>query len=428
MTTPQPRAMTDLEMAPAPTTSSQEIQGKGSNHIASSPDATNDKSRPEMSYLMLRIKYFSPAWFASVMGVGVSGGILYTYPFHARWLEILGEVIWAISLGMLGVFSVLFCARFVLFPKQFMKMLKHPGQSTFLGCIPMAFCTTINMIHNIWGQDGWLACYILWWFNVVMSLATCWGVTVSMFYLHKRTATMLNATMILPIVSVVVCAATGTLFWDNVPHHLQGLQLVVCIMLWANGQCLAFGFVTVYLWRLLSIGMVPPALVISNFLPVGPLGQGSFGILFMSSAAQKYLLRQFPNDALDAEVMGQLTNTASRVVFTQFYEFLGIFIALFLQGFAFFWLFVAFTCLAYTPPKQFAIGWWGLTFPLGTFALGTARMGVELDSLAFRIISGISGVMVCLFTLICVLGSIRDGIIGNKIFLASQDETDPLEQ
>ncbi|KAG5365760.1 putative transporter PB10D8.04c/PB10D8.05c/PB10D8.06c/PB10D8.07c [Yarrowia sp. B02] len=418
----------DLEMAPAPTTSSQETQGKGFSQTGSSHDTPAKNDRPHMSYLMFRIKYFSPAWFASVMGVGVSGGILYTFPFHARWLEILGEVIWAISLGMLGVFSAMFLARFAFFPRQFMKMLRHPGQSTFIGCVPMAFCTTINMIHNIWGQDAWLACYILWWFNVVMSLCTCWGVAVSMFFLHKRTPQMLNCTMLLPIVSVVVCAATGTLFWDNIPHHLQGLQLVVCIMLWANGQCLAFAFVTVYIWRLLSIGMVPPALVISNFLPVGPLGQGSFGILLMSSAAQKYLLRQFPNEALDAEIVGQLTHTASRVVFTQFYEFLGIFVALFLQGFAFFWLFVAFTCLIYTPPKQFSIAWWGLTFPLGTFALGTARMGYELDSLAFRILSSIAGVMVCLFTLTCALGSIRDGLLGDKIFVAAQDETDPLDQ
>lgn len=387
-----------------------------------------EKTRETMSYIMLRIKYFSPAWFASVMGVGVSGGILYTFPFHARWLEILGEVIWAASLGMLCVFSVMFIARFILFPRQFMKMLKHPGQSAFIGCIPMAWCTTINMIHNIWGEDAWLACYILWWFNVIMSLCTCYGVALSSFFLHKRSPQMINATLLLPIVSVVVCAASGTVFWDSIPHHLQGLQLVMCIMLWANGQCLAFAFVTVYIWRLLSIGMVPPALVISNFLPVGPLGQGSFGILLMSSAAQKYLLRQFPNTALDSEVVHELSDIAGRVVFTQFYSFLGIFVALFLQGFAFFWLFVSFTCLFYTPPKKFAIGWWGLTFPLGTFALGTGRMGLELDSLAFRIIGSISGVMVCLFTLVCVLGSIRYGLYGNDIFLAAQDETDPLEQ
>lgn len=424
--TPHLRPMEDIEMAPAPTSSSQETHGKGCA-LTSSPDPVSKHTQPHVSYVMLRIKYFSPAWFASVMGVGVSGGILYTFPFHARWLEILGEVIWAISLGMLGLFSVMFIARFVLFPRQFMKMLKHPGQSTFIGCVPMAFCTTINMVHNIWGQDAWLACYIMWWFIVIMSLATCWGVAVSMFFLHKRTPQMLNATMLLPIVSVVVCAATGTVFWDDVPHHLQGLHLIVCIMLWANGQCLTFAFIAIYLWRLLSIGMVPPALVISNFLPVGPLGQGSFGILLMSSAAQKYLLRQFPNVSLDPEVVSELTDITGRVVFTQVYAFLGIFVALFLQGFAFFWLFVAFSCLAYTPPKKFGMGWWGLTFPLGTFALGTGRMGLELDSLAFRILGSISGVMVCIFSLVCFLGSVRYGVFKDDIFRAAQDETDSLE-
>lgn len=322
---------------------------------------------------------YSPAAYAAVMGIGIAGGLLYEFPYKARWLEVCGIIFWAVALGLFALSTIIMILRLFIFPSQFHKMSRHIGQSAFLGCIPMGFATIINMVHYIWGEKSWRATYAMWWIDVAMSLASAWIVVFAMFAYHERAIESTNATILLPVVALVVAAATGFLICNNLPNHLQKMTATISLMMWGNGQAVAFAFTTVYLNRLL-LGKLPPrAIMISNFLPIGPLGQGAFGIMNMSQL----------------DIFGSYQREVS--VFSTA-------IAVIMLGYASFWMFIAFCASIFHPPKQFHMSFWGLTFPLGTYASACYKVGIYLP--AFKPIGCAVTVFVVLAALFCTAFSL----------------------
>lgn len=73
-------------------------------------------------------------------------------------------------------------ARYTLFRGVWRTMLRHPVQSLYLGCFPMGFATIIiaavNVLHNYFEFGGPTFLYILWslwWADVAVSVAVCFG-------------------------------------------------------------------------------------------------------------------------------------------------------------------------------------------------------------------------------------------------------------
>lgn len=64
---------------------------------------------------------------------------------------------------------------------------------------------------------------------------------------------------------------------------------------------------------------------------------------------------------------------------------LGFFVALIMWGFGILWLVFALASIYKSRPFPFNMGWWGFTFPIGTFAIGTISLGVEMPSTFFRV-------------------------------------------
>ena len=61
-------------------------------------------------------------------------------------------------------------------------MMRHPVQSLYLGCYPMGFATliiaSVGIVYEHFGYGGTRFLYTLyglWWFDVAMSLAVCFG-------------------------------------------------------------------------------------------------------------------------------------------------------------------------------------------------------------------------------------------------------------
>ncbi|ANB12100.1 Ssu1p [Sugiyamaella lignohabitans] len=355
------------------------------------------------SYLLARVNYFTPAWFAAVMGVGISSIILYTFPFNARWLRILGVIIWGFNMGLFGIANILFVSRFLLHPAAFAQLLRDPTQSVFLGCWPMGFATIINMTDLQFGRDAWKATYAMWWIDVFVSLFTAWYVVFCMYSKHDRKSTeSINATILLPVVAVVVASSTGALITANLPKQLQESTIIITALLWGNGELLGFTCTAIYIHRLLRSNLPPSQLAISNFLPVGPLGQGSFGIIIITSNLATLLAER-----------QVLTVPESALV-----RYAGIGIAMAMMGYACFWVSIAFLAILTDPPKSFNPGWWGLTFPLGTFVLGWYRLADETGLLAFKVLGAIFGGIEVLLALTCTIQSINHAVIHDTLFRA----------
>jgi len=107
-------------------------------------------------------------------------------------------------------------------------------------------------------------------------------------------------------------------------------------------------------------------------LPLGPFGQGAFGIMQLGKDAREV----FPKVDFLSPLAGEVFYAA------------GTLFALIMWGFALVWIFFAIATLCRCR-FQFNIGWWAFIFPLGVFTLATIMFGSEFQSPVFNILGTI---------------------------------------
>ncbi|KAB8203735.1 voltage-dependent anion channel [Aspergillus parasiticus] len=245
-------------------------------------------------------------WFSVTMGTGI-----------------ISVVVFAFNVLLLAIGYVITALRYSLYPEIFTVMITHPVQSIFLGAITMSFATIVNMFCFVcvpaWGEWAKNFAWGMWIFDAVLSVITA----LSLPFLCETQLSSMTAVWLLPIVS---CHALWTVI---VSYALWGIGLPLAMMV-----------------------MVPPkAVIVSVFLPLDPLSQGSFGILKLGKAARTI----FPQTHT-------LQASSSDVFYT-----VGSLVALILWAFALVWLFFALASIVRCKSFPFNIGWWGFTFPLGVF-------------------------------------------------------------
>lgn len=130
-------ANNNANAAPAPTAAAPCNGGSG---IKISPCgavvATNEKDNRGWRKI---VRNFTPSWFSVSMGTGVVSILLHNLPYNAHWVWYISAVVFCLNIFLFITFSLITITRYVLYPEIWNVMIKHPSQSLFLGCIPMAF-------------------------------------------------------------------------------------------------------------------------------------------------------------------------------------------------------------------------------------------------------------------------------------------------
>lgn len=202
---------------------------------------------------------------------------------------------------------------------------------------------------------------------------------------HNHRHETMTAAWLLPIVAPIVAAASGGTVASVLPNPNHALlTCIVSYVLWGTGLPFAFVVITIYFHRLVIYRLPPQEVIVSVFLPLGPLGQGGFSLMTIGNVAREV----FP-------ATGTLHPMAGEVIYV-----LGFMVALVLWAFGLVWCFFA---IASVGRKRFPfnMGWWGFTFPTGIYAMSTMTMGRELPSAFFRI-----------FGTVCLPLTEEDGVTG----------------
>ena len=188
--------------------------------------------------------------------------------------------------------------------------------------------------------------------------------------LHETQLATITAAWLLPIVSTIVAAASGGIV-ANVLHDPQQVLWTVTVsyILWGTGVPIAMATLVIYFQRLTIYKLPPKEVIVSVFLPLGPLGQGGFGIMQLGAAA----MNVFPKTHT-------LTPNAGEIFYVG-----GFLIAMIMWGFGLLWLFFALSSLRHSR-IPFNMGWWGFTFPLGVFTTATTTFGKEMPSRFFNVL------------------------------------------
>ncbi|SNX87359.1 related to Malic acid transport protein [Melanopsichium pennsylvanicum] len=352
------------------------------------------------------------------MGTGITSILLHQLPYQFRGLAIISNVIFGFNVLLFFLFLGISIARYVIWPQLFWIMLFHPTQSLFLGTFAMGQATLITMCAisaaPAWGPDFAIFTWVLWWINAVLSLAICIGLPFIQFTRHVQSLDKITAVWFLPVVTTIVCSATGGLVADILPVAHAKLTLIVCWVLWGTGFGMAFLLMSLYYARQ-AIYKIPPAqLIVSTFLPLGPCGQGAFSLLQFSSVLYKIALT---DDVALPSLNSTDANTA-RVMATAIYA-VSVPVALVIWGLGLVWLVLAVSSLVdlwLVSKLTFNLGWWGFTFPLGVFATAAIKFGSVLDSRAFRIIGTVLALIEVLLWIFIAIMTLRKAIRGQIFF------------
>lgn len=197
--------------------------------------------------------------------------------------------------------------------------------------------------------------------------------TSNSMYFHTTELSTMTAAWLLPIVAPIVAAASGGIVAGVLPNPQHALwTIIVSYVLWGTGIPLAMAVLVIYFHRLTVHKLPPREVIVSVFLPLGPLGQGGFGIMQLGKVA----LQTFPKThTLQAAGAG-----AGDILYV-----VGWLMALIMWGFGIVWLFFALASISRSK-FPFNMGWWGFTFPLGVFAISTSTLGKETPSTFFSIL------------------------------------------
>ena len=192
---------------------------------------------------------------------------------------------------------------------------------------------------------------------------------------YQTSLDRITAAQLLPIAATIVAAGTGAEVAEVLPNPQHALgTLITSYVMWGMGVPLAMTVLVMYYQRLALHKLPPREVIVSCFLPLGPLGMGGYTIMYLGKVSRE----NFAQTHIISDVAGEVV------------YILGFFVALIMWGFGLVWLAFAMATIYKCKPFPFNMGWWGFTFPLGVYAVSTMTFGVEMPSQFFKIFGIVS--------------------------------------
>ncbi|GAB4586293.1 TDT family transporter [Nocardia sp. IFM 10818] len=341
--------------------------------------------------------HLGPNWFAPVMGTGIIATAAATLPVRIPGLPTFARIVWVVAAVMLIALVIAMAVHWIRHPAVARSHMYHPQMAHFYGAAPMAFLTVgagaLLVGQPILGADAAVALdWILWSAGTVGGLFTAVRVPYVMFTQHSVESDSAFGGWLMPVVPPMVSAATGALL---IPHLAPGsgraTLLYGCYAMFGLSLIASIIIITMIWSRLTHFGSSGTARVPTLWIVLGPLGQSVTAAGLLGSNAH---LAAAPDIAGGMQVFAVVFGTP-------------------VWGFAVLWiaLATALTLRTVRAGMPFALTWWSLTFPVGTFVTGTAQLAAHTGLPAFRVAAVIAFVGLlftwCLVTFRTTVGGLR---------------------
>ncbi|KAF3006630.1 hypothetical protein E8E13_007719 [Curvularia kusanoi] len=355
------------------------------------------------------VRNFSPSWFSVTMGTGIVSLLFAAIPFKAQWLYWLAVIFLGLNTFLFTCAFIISFLRYTLYPEIWTVMIADSTNSLFLGTIPMGFATLISAWCTLcipyWGPWATTLAWICWIVDSVVSVTVTISLTVMLISAtNRQNLDRITAVQLLPIAASIVAAGTGARVAEHLKDPAQALgTLIASYIMWGLSTPLAMTVLVMYYTRLALHKLPPREIVVSSFLPLGPLGMGGYAITYLGSVARRVFKQT--DFFSDVPVAGDI------------FFVVGTFLALIMWAFGLTWLCFALASIYKSRPFPFNMGWWGFTFPLGVMALSTMEFGRIFPSLFFKILGTIFAVAVIFLWCVVAVGTIR-GAWSGRLFNA----------
>jgi len=340
-----------------------------------------------------------PNWFASVMGTGIVATAGATLPVHVSGLRAFAQAVWVVAAVLLVVLLVVVGGHWLRHPTVARSHARNPQMAHFYGAAPMALMT-VGAGAVLVGRDlideriavdlDW----VLWTSGTLGGLFTAVSIPFLMFTQHDVEPDAAFGGWLMPVVPPMVSAATGALL---LPHMAAGTgrqtMLYGCYAMFGLSLVASLNIIAMIWSRLSLYGTSGSARVPTLWIVLGPLGQSvtAAGLLGATAAL-----------AVDHDVAENMNAFA-------------ILYGVPVWGFAVLWIALA-TLLTVRTLRRgmpFALTWWSLTFPVGTFVTGTAQLAAHTHLPAFKVAAAIAYAGLLFTWLLVAVRTARGSLRGN---------------
>ena len=323
-----------------------------------------------------RLQYLGPNWFSSVMGTGIVATAGATLPIHVPGLHVFARVVWVAAAVLLVVIVVAVIVNWFRHPTVARSHSRNPQMAHFYGAAPMALMT-VGSGAILVGKDlvgtrvAVDLAWVLWTTGTVGGLFTAATIPYLMFtQMHVEPDAAFGG-WLMPVVPPMVSAAAGALL---IPHMAPGTgrttMLYGCYAMFGLSLIAALIIITMIWSRLALYGTSGTTRVPTLWIVLGPLGQGITAAGLLGGVAAL---------AVPAELASGM-------------QIFGILFGVPVWGFALLWIVLATELTVRTLRRgmPFALTWWSLTFPVGTFVTGTTQLAVHTGLPAFEVAAAVA--------------------------------------
>ncbi len=340
-----------------------------------------------------------PNWFASVMGTGIVASAAATLPVHLAGLRAFAQLVWVLAAALLAVLIVLVGGHWVRHPTVARRHARNPQMAHFYGAAPMALLTVgtgaVLVGRDLIGERAAVdLCWVLWAGGTLGGLFTAVSIPFLMFTQHDVEPDAAFGGWLMPVVPPMVAAATGALL---VPHTAAGAGretlLYACYAMFGLSLLASLNIIAMIWSRLVLYGTSGSARVPTLWIVLGPLGQSITAVGILGSNA------------------GLVVNHETAEVMNAFAVVYGVPV----WGFALLWIALATSLTVRTLRRgmPFALTWWSLTFPVGTFVTGTTQLAVHTHLPAFNVAAAAAYVGLLLTWVLVAIRTAGGSLRGN---------------
>eukprot|EP00775_Hariotina_reticulata_P004122 gene4122-4368_t len=302
------------------------------------------------------------------MGTGSVALSIAAFPFKFTGQAEIGLAVWSFNALLFALFSLLMLGRLLLFTATIPKLFNHPNQSLFCGALPMAFSTITNGVVAFLvprcGESAAAATHAMFWINLPLVLCCILYIPFAMAIKHEHGINTMTALWLLPVVPACVAANTAgvvSIHMASASNAIVVLYIGVCLL--GIGFLLSYQICATYYQRLIVHNLPAREMIISSFLPVGPMAMTAWAVMNLSISGTQHLVdyaQLYPQHGVDPIWLSEVLPISLGIA--------GV-VGMFLWAFATWWLLVAVfsVCSVLRQGIPFNLGWWGAVFPLGVY-------------------------------------------------------------
>lgn len=357
-----------------------------------------------------RVRNFSPAWFAAVMGTGGLADVLYGWGRDIPAARDLGVMFGVVTAVFFTVLMVPWVWRWLGHTEAARRDLDHPLIGNFYVTMPVAamiVALDADAMGSTWLAPGVLYAITLtgWLVGVagVLFLAVYNGFTlirnggptpnlINFAWLLTPVAAIVIPLLGDPLVLMLIGRRSGwatTVHLVNVAFYGMGLTLFV----------LMAGFV---IGRLLQHEMPAADAAPTFWISLGPIGVGALGLMGLADVSQSLHL---------------IGATGSLYL-----------LAIGLWGFGIWGLGISIAVTLHHLLQggiPFSLSFWAFTFPLAAYALSTMRIASYLHAPGVAWYGAVLSVLLLVLWLVAAVGTVA-GIASERLFAPLAPAREPL--